>query len=89
MSDIGTSGVYFCARKIVKQAKHNTMGNILKFFTILLLIGVVLVFLIPVAWLVIKLFIGFFGDFAFMIGDILMIAFIVICIVLIFKSIFS
>ena len=65
------------------------MGSVLKFFTILLLIGVVLVFLIPIAWLVIKLFVWLFGGLAFMIGDILLIAFIVVGIVLIIKAIFN
>ena len=65
------------------------MCSVLKFFTILLLIGVVLVFLIPIAWLVIKLFVWLFGGLAFMIGDILLIAIIVVGVILIIKEIFN
>lgn len=65
------------------------MGSILKFFAILLLIGVVLVFLIPIAWLVIKLFTWLFGGMAFMIGDILLFVFIVAVVILIIKAIFN
>lgn len=65
------------------------MGSILKFFTILLLIGVVLAFLIPVAWIVWKLFVWLFGGLAFMIGDILLIAIIVVGVILIIKAIFN
>ena len=65
------------------------MGSVLKFFTILLLIGVVLAFLIPVAWIVWKLFVWLFGGLAFMIGDILLIAIIVVGVILIIKAIFN
>ena len=62
------------------------MGEVLKFFTILLLIAIVLVLLIPLGWLVIKLFTWLFGGVAFMMGDILLIAFIVMGIILIIKA---
>lgn len=72
-----------------KSINNRAMGSILKFFAILLLIGVVLVFLIPIAWLVIKLFTWLFGGMAFMIGDILLFVFIVAVVILIIKAIFN
>lgn len=65
------------------------MGEILKFLTILLLIAIVLVLLIPLAWLVIKLFTWLFGGFAFLFGDIFLFVFIAVCVVFIIKSVFN
>ena len=61
------------------------MGDVLRFFTILLLIAIVLVFLIPIGWIVIQLFLWLFGDFAYLIGDILLIILAVVGIVMFFK----
>ena len=65
------------------------MSDILRFFTILLLIAIVLALLIPLAWFVIKLFLWLFGDIAFIFGDILLIVLIIVGAVLFFKWIFD
>ena len=65
------------------------MGDILKFLTILLLIAIVLVFLIPIGWLVIKLFVWLFGGLVIVGAEIFWIIFIIVCIILLIKMLFD
>ena len=65
------------------------MGSILKFFTILLLIAIVLLFLIPIGWIVWQLILLIFGGCIFIFADILWAIVIIGGIILIVKAIFN
>ena len=61
------------------------MGDILKFVATAFLILFILVFAIPLLWLVIKLFTWLFGGLAFLMGDALLVLLIVGGVVMLFK----
>lgn len=61
------------------------MGDILKFVATAFLILFILVFAIPLLWLVIKLFSWLFGGLVFLMGDALLVLLIVVGVVMLFK----
>lgn len=61
------------------------MGDILKFVATACLILFILVFAIPLLWLVIKLFSWLFGGLVFLMGDALLVLLIVVGVVMLFK----
>lgn len=61
------------------------MGDILKFVATAFLIVFILVFAIPLLWLVIKLFSWLFGGLVFLMGDALLVLLIVVGVVMLFK----
>lgn len=61
------------------------MGDILKFVATAFLILLILVFAVPLLWLVIKLFSWLFGGLVFLMGDALLVLLIVVGVVMLFK----
>ncbi len=61
------------------------MGDILKFVATAFLILFILVFAIPLLWLVIKLFSWLFGGLVFLMGDALLVLLIVVGVVMLIK----
>jgi len=61
------------------------MGDILKFVATAFLILFILVFAVPLLWLVIKLFSWLFGGLVFLMGDALLVLLIVVGVVVLIK----
>lgn len=61
------------------------MGDILKFVATAFLILLILVFAVPLLWLVIKLFSWLFGGLVFLMGDALLVLLIVVGVVMLIK----
>ena len=61
------------------------MGDILKFVATAVLILLILVFAVPLLWLVIKLFSWLFGGLVFLMGDALLVLLIVAGVVMLLK----